>query len=74
MKELFLITLKIFSEERARHFMGEYHDLLKEYDDARNASHPAYNRDRIALAEQALNRFFSAYSKELEIEMNKDKA
>ena len=69
--ELFTSTLNVFSDERRRHFSSQYQEKQKALHDAQNAFAPDYNRDRIALAEESLERFLMAYAKEFDAELSK---
>jgi len=66
-----LVGLKVFSEERRRHFQKKYHDLLNDVTLAENAHSPDYNDAKLALAKQALLNFEKAYAEELNGEIDK---
>jgi hypothetical protein len=69
--DLFSSMIGVFSEERARYHMRKREEFDKAVDDARNARFPIFNRDRIALAEQARDRYLVAFRGEFDLELKK---
>lgn len=66
-----LYGLKIFSEERKRHFQKKYHELLTAVSSAESEHYPDYNNAKIQLAKIELRNFEKAYGEELESEIDK---
>lgn len=61
---ILLAGMKIFTDERRRHFEGEFSDKLKAVKDAENAHAPDYSDDNLALAREDLDTFLKAYQAE----------
>ena len=68
--ELITIGLKIFSEERRRHFQRELHDLLEEEQRVKEARYPNYNDYAVKEIEKKLENFLKAYKPEFEGAVN----
>lgn len=68
--ELITMGLKIFSEERRRHFQRELSDLLEEELKVKSARHPHYNDYAIKEIEKKKENFLLAYKTEFEGAVN----
>lgn len=67
--------MKLLSESRKHRLGKEYRRLLDKRDAAENRVYPDYNDAEVALAQQDLNNFYSAFAFELEQEaLEREKA
>ena len=56
---------KIYEGEKRRNFNDELQEKITRLNNAKNARHPDFNRDEIALAEQDLMAFTMSHSSEI---------
>lgn len=62
--------MKIFSDERRRHFEGELSDKEQAVKDAENLHSPDYSDAKLALAIEARETFLDAYKTEFNTQMD----
>jgi len=72
--KLILAGATIFTDERRRKFEGDLYDLLNVLQNAKNARYPMYSDAAVAKAQQDLDNYLIAYTKELEQNITQAKA
>ena len=58
-------SISLLSAERQRYFQNRYYQLLKEEEEALNATYPDYSNHEIGTIEKEIEIFTNAYSTEL---------
>lgn len=72
--KIILAGAGIFTTERQRKFEGDLYDFLNALQNAKNARFPLYSDAAVAKAQQDLDNFLIAYTKELEENIAQKKA
>lgn len=68
--QILLTGMKIFSEERRRHFESEFQEKEQAVKDAENAHSPDYSDAKLALAIEDRETFLKAYQMEFNTQMD----